>query len=257
MFIPTGLIYRDHPDFRKSGLAAADTRGCGAGITFDEAIVQGCYDLIMRDAAALWWLNRVIRPEISADGIDDSEILSTLLHVNGHDRHIRMIDLTTDAGIPVVAAVSADGDGRRIAIGLGCDVDPAGAIFAAIEDYDMVLHGIDPTDHPWAREQLADHCYLMPKGMQTSPGPDRSEMPIGTVKSVCLKTITRMSQDVFVANLSKPGTGLQSVRILAPGLCHTAMRFAVDRLGYGPVASGWTTSPSDVTATNPVPYPFG
>jgi len=256
VFIPTGMIFRDHPDFQTNSLGTIDSRGCGAGLTFDEAIVQGCYDIIKGDAAALWWLNRIVRPEISADMIDGSDKLSTLLHGNGGNRDIHLLDLTTDAGIPVVAAVSADNHGKRIAIGLGCDIEPAGAAFAAIEDHDMALHEVGAKNGFWTQQLLGDHFHLVPEGTSRLPGRDRSTMPVDMVKTKCLEILSRMANDVIVANLSKPETGVHCVRVLAPGLCDTGMRFAVDRLSYGPVASGWSVSPSDTTDCNPISYPF-
>src|SRR6202034_205717 len=60
-YLPTTLLY-----FFYRGPAAqlADSNGCAAGNTLEEAIVQGFLELVERDAYAIWWYNRVQRPQV-------------------------------------------------------------------------------------------------------------------------------------------------------------------------------------------------
>ena len=53
-YLPTSLLY-----FFYQGPAAfsADSNGCAAGNTLEEAIVQGFLELVERDAYAIWWYN--------------------------------------------------------------------------------------------------------------------------------------------------------------------------------------------------------
>ena len=44
-----------------SGQINADSNGCAAGNTLEEAIVQGFLELVERDAYAIWWYNRLRR----------------------------------------------------------------------------------------------------------------------------------------------------------------------------------------------------
>ena len=57
-YLPTSLLY-----FFYRGPAAylADSNGCAAGNTLEEAIVQGFLELVERDAYAIWWYNRLQR----------------------------------------------------------------------------------------------------------------------------------------------------------------------------------------------------
>ena len=52
----------------------ADSNGCAAGNTLEEAIVQGFLELVERDAYAIWWYNRLQRAEVDLDQFDDSYI---------------------------------------------------------------------------------------------------------------------------------------------------------------------------------------
>ena len=72
-YLPTSLLY-----FFYRGLAGyqvhADSNGCAAGNTLEEAIVQGFLELVERDAYAIWWYNRLQRPEVDLDQFDDPYI---------------------------------------------------------------------------------------------------------------------------------------------------------------------------------------
>jgi ribosomal protein S12 methylthiotransferase accessory factor len=54
-YVPTSLLYFF---YRGPGAILADSNGCAAGNTLEEAIVQGFLELVERDAYAIWWYNR-------------------------------------------------------------------------------------------------------------------------------------------------------------------------------------------------------
>jgi ribosomal protein S12 methylthiotransferase accessory factor YcaO len=47
-----------------------DSNGCAAGNTIEEAVLQGFLELIERDAVAIWWYNRISRPEVCIAGMN-------------------------------------------------------------------------------------------------------------------------------------------------------------------------------------------
>ena len=55
-YVPTSLAYFF---YRGPGQINADSNGCAAGNTLEEAIVQGFLELVERDAYAIWWYNRL------------------------------------------------------------------------------------------------------------------------------------------------------------------------------------------------------
>ena len=68
-YLPTSLLY-----FFYSGPGRtihADSNGCAAGNTLEEAIVQGFLELVERDSYAIWWYNRLQRPEVDLSQFDD------------------------------------------------------------------------------------------------------------------------------------------------------------------------------------------
>ena len=49
----------------------ADTNGCAAGNTLEEAILQGFMELVERDSVALWWYNRNSKPRVDLESFDE------------------------------------------------------------------------------------------------------------------------------------------------------------------------------------------
>jgi oxazoline/thiazoline synthase len=70
-YLPTGLLYFFH---RGPDQINADSNGCAAGNTLEEAIVQGFLELVERDAYAIWWYNRLHRPGVDLDQFEDSYV---------------------------------------------------------------------------------------------------------------------------------------------------------------------------------------
>ena len=103
---PAAYCYYGHPDLRHV-FCSSDSNGCAAGGTLSEAVAHGLLELIERDAAAIWWYNKLVRPEIDI-GSFALPFLDELRELyRKHGRAFWALDLTTDLGVPVVAAISA------------------------------------------------------------------------------------------------------------------------------------------------------
>lgn len=108
--------------------------GVAAGPTFDWAASRALLELIERDAASLWWIGGRRGKAIALDEPATVEIarLMRALRQQTEDRASWLLDITTDIGIPVVAALSCDRDGRQLAYGLSARLSLAEAARAAI-----------------------------------------------------------------------------------------------------------------------------
>src|SRR5262249_21908620 len=78
--------------------------GAAAGNCPEEAILQGWLELVERDAVAIWWYNRLARPEISLESLPD-ELARQLAATVGVDSDYWVLDVTHDLGVPVRVAV--------------------------------------------------------------------------------------------------------------------------------------------------------
>ena len=94
--------------------------GVAAGPTFDWAASRALLELIERDAASLWWTGGRRGKAVPLDHPAMAEIqrLVGTLRQHAHDRISWLLDLATDIGIPVIAALSCDMDGKHLAYGL-------------------------------------------------------------------------------------------------------------------------------------------
>ncbi len=92
-----------HPQTYNQGHFIADTNGLASGNTFDEAINHGLYEVIERDALALWTLSDAKFKQsrkVDIQSIPIPFIENTLKNVKASGAHIGVWDITTDIGIP-------------------------------------------------------------------------------------------------------------------------------------------------------------
>ena len=73
-YLPTSFCFFGYPIEPESFFCKADSNGCAAGNTIEEAILQGFMELAERDSVGMWWYNRVSR------GIVDLEQLRAPLY---------------------------------------------------------------------------------------------------------------------------------------------------------------------------------
>jgi ribosomal protein S12 methylthiotransferase accessory factor len=101
-YLPTSLLY-----FFYSGPAAfqADSNGCAAGNTVEEAIVQGFLELVERDAYAIWWYNQSQRNEVDLDAFNDSYVQDLKNQLADTGRKLWVLDVTSDLGVPTYVAI--------------------------------------------------------------------------------------------------------------------------------------------------------
>jgi len=69
VYVPLTHCFANIP-FDDDQFARWHSNGCAAGNTLEEAILQALFELIERDATAIWWYNRIERPEFDMQLID-------------------------------------------------------------------------------------------------------------------------------------------------------------------------------------------
>ncbi len=121
--LPTSLLYFF---YRGPAAFAADSNGCAAGNTLEEAIVQGFLELVERDAYAIWWYNRLERPQLDLSQFDDSYIRDLQKQLAATGRRLWVLDVTSDLGIPTFVAIThwMQNGLENIEFGSGAHFDP-------------------------------------------------------------------------------------------------------------------------------------
>jgi ribosomal protein S12 methylthiotransferase accessory factor len=109
--------------------------GTAAAAKTDEALARALLELIERDAAALWWLGGTAAAPLdpaSAEAAAVARLHAELRQSERAARLTRVLDISSDFQIPVMAAFAHSPDGRDLAFGLGARLSPARAAGSAL-----------------------------------------------------------------------------------------------------------------------------
>ena len=270
--LPASLLYYDRgqkPD--EDTLCIGCSNGCAAGNALEEAVLQGLLELIERDAVAIWWYNRLRRPAVNLESFADPWLAGAQGRYRELSRGLATLDLTTDLGIPVVAALShrLGQTEERIAIGFGCHLDARIAAQRALTELcqmqNLDLGGdnaaMNALGGGWMRwATRAEHPYLVPDetaaAKRQEDFPDRHCGDLLDSIEICRKAVESQGMEVLALDQTRADTAMPVVKVVVPGLRHFWPRFAPGRLYEVPVAMGWLPAPRAESALNPVPFFF-
>ena len=253
-YIPTSLLY-----FFYSGPAAfhADSNGCAAGNTREEAIVQGFLELVERDAYAIWWYNRTRQPEVDLSQFDDSYVRDLHSQLADTGRKLWVLDITSDLGIPTFVAILhwMQNGQENIEFGSGAHFDRRIALLRCLTELNQFLSiglmgggtGEKPSLDGVNPLRLAEHPFLIPSG-KPAPQPDAGmKMPLDNTREqvdACVDIARHAGLDFLVVDQTRPDVEVPVVRVLVPGLRHFYRRFGPGRLYDVPVKLGLRDRPA-------------
>jgi bacteriocin biosynthesis cyclodehydratase domain-containing protein len=261
-YLPTTLLY-----FFYRGPAAhlADSNGCAAGNTREEAIVQGFLELVERDAYAIWWYNRLQRPEVELAQFDDSYIRDLQTQFAETGRRLWVLDVTSDLGIPTYVAIThwMQNGQENIEFGSGAHFDKRIAILRALTELNQFLSigflgggtGEKSSLDGTTPLRLQDHPYLVPGGralVQSGLGAKFDHLEAREQVSACVRLAKRAGLDFLVLDQTRPDIEVPVVRVIVPGLRHFYRRFAPGRLYDVPVKLGLLDRPLQENELNPI-----
>jgi ribosomal protein S12 methylthiotransferase accessory factor len=212
--------------------------GSAAGRSWDAAALHGMLELIERDAASLWWHGgnpaKAIPPGDEAAIMAES--LLAQLRQGASARRSWLLDITTDIGVPCVAALSCMADGFGLAAGLAARPTCKAAARAAVlemcqgelanavvetklrERGEAALNARDLVHRRRAMMLNTDRCLLL------QPGPGRPQhLAIGTTDpgAVLRLMVDRLAQlgiEAFGLDLTRREFAVPAARVMAPGL---------------------------------------
>ena len=94
-----------------------------------------------RDAYAIWWYNRLQRPEVDLGQFDDFYVRDLQKELGETGRRLWVLDVTSDLGIPTFVAVTHwIRDGREnIEFGSGAHFDARIALLRALTELNQFL----------------------------------------------------------------------------------------------------------------------
>lgn len=252
-YVPTSQLY-----FFYSGPRPfqADSNGCAAGNTVEEAIVQGFLELVERDSYAIWWYNRSQRGAVDLDHVEDSYVSDLRHQFTEAGRKLWVLDITSDLGVPTFVAIMhwmQDGH-ENIEFGSGAHFDPRIALLRAMTELSQFLAiglmgggtGEKPSLDGVTPLKLADHPFLLPADQPIQRPELGMPIPRSTTREQVDASVAiarRAGHDFLVLDQTRPDVGVSVVRVIVPGLRHFYRRFAPGRLYDVPVKLGLRDSP--------------
>ncbi len=264
-YLPTGMLYFFHQSDSAAGHMHADSNGCAAGNTVEEAIVQGFLELVERDSYAIWWYNRSQRAELDLSRFDDAYVRDLKTQLADTGRRLWVLDITTDLGIPSFVAMShSTATGQEfIEYGSGSHFDARIALLRALTELNQFLSiglmggrdaGASSNDSS-GPFRLQDHPYLIPNGGPAAPpdfGVNFGSLDTREQALACVDVAKRAGLDFLVLDQTRPDIEVPVARVIVPGLRHFYRRFAPGRLYDVPVKLGLRDKPILESELNPL-----
>ena len=259
--IPTSLLYFF---YRGPGEIHADSNGCAAGNTREEAIVQGFLELVERDAYAIWWYNRLQRPQVVLAALDDSYVRDLQSRLAETGRRLWVLDVTSDLEIPSYVTVLhwVHDSKENIEFGSGAHFDSRIALLRALTELNQFLSiglmgggsGEKSSLDGSTPLRLMDHPFLMPRdasAVRPRFGAKFGGLDAREQVTACVQLAARQGLDFLVLDQTRPDIDVPVVRVIVPGLRHFYRRFAPGRLYEVPVKLGWRDRPLSENELNP------
>ena len=270
-YLPTSMLYFSMPVQDGVLYAPPDSNGCAAGNTLEEAILQGFFELVERDAFACWWYNAVSLPEMDLDSFGDPYLASAREYYAAHRRDLWLLDATHDLGIPAFVAVSRRNDKavEDIIYASGAHFDPRIAALRTVCELNQYFHAIVDVDDEgngylyddpmslawWQNATLAGYPYLAPDRGAPVRRASRYQAPetedVREDVELCRALVESRGMEFLVLDQTRPDIGLPVARTIVPGLRHFWARFAPGRLYDVPLAMGWVDALTAEADLNP------
>lgn len=273
-YLPTGYCYYGYqPDYQPD--CWADSNGCAAGNTMEEAILQGFMELVERDAVALWWYNQIKVPTVDLASFNEPYFQKLKQYYQTIDRDIWVLDITSDLNIPVFAAISRrrDRSVEDLVLGYGAHFDAKIAISRALTEVNQILPNvlIDKADgttrYPlsadpmavdwWKTATIANQPYLVPHddlvAKAQSDYPQIASNDLLEDIQLCQQIVERKGMEMLVLDQTRPDIGLKVAKVIVPGMRHMWQRLAPGRLYQVPVKMGWLPEFLAEEELNPFP----
>jgi ribosomal protein S12 methylthiotransferase accessory factor len=262
-YLPTSVLY-----FYYTGQIVpfhADSNGCAAGNTREEAIVQGFLELVERDAYAIWWYNRLKRPAVNLERFNDSYVRDLQVQLAESGKRLWVLDITSDLGIPTFVAIThwiKDG-AEYIEFGSGAHFDARIAMLRTLTELNQFLSieimaqgarlqssldGVTPL-------RLADHPFLQPgdgEVLEAEFDSKFSHLETKDQVETCVAVAKKQGMDFLVLDQTRPDIEAPVVRVIVPGMRHFYRRYGPGRLYDVPVKLGWLDRPLREEDLNPM-----
>jgi|GEM_PF-4508588 len=232
--IPTFLLYLGIPpeDTWSEKFFKWITNGTAAGSTHETARLHALYELIERDAYAIWWYNRLVGKGIDHRCISHLRIVSLAIEAHASlGKNVYVFDITQDIPVPTVAVISDYLPGTYI-VSCGSDICFEKACEKAFSELNQLyVHHLNKKTQ-LNISQMADVAVTL---NDHTPSPpvwtlDRNDLPAALELRMLETEIRKKDLDIYYKDLSRHDVLLPVVKAIVPGMRDLDTRFAAGRL---------------------------
>ena len=252
-YLPLTYCYANTP-FTDEHFCRWSSNGNAAGNTLEEAILQGFFELVERDACAIWWYNKIRCPGVDPGLVAQSH-LDRIHQSLGGEWDYWLLDLTHDFKIPVIAAIGQHQQSKKFGFGFGCHLNRVMACQRALTELCQIIPIRSQNAAPFDFDRIEPEAYLFPNtGRQSSVGryADGGHADFQQAIAICMDMTARRGMELIVLDYSRPELPLHAVKVMVPGLCHIWPQLGNPRLYQVPVDLHWCTHPRQEKSLNPL-----
>lgn len=249
VYVPTVLCFANTP-FEEDKFGKWQSNGCAAGNNLEEAILQALFELIERDATAIWWYNKLERPSFDLTRLDP-DYLNPLHQTLCNDHDYWVLDLTVDTGVPVMAAIGRHKQSKGLIFGFGCHLKPEMAAQRALTELCQLIPIRNQNGAPFDFDAIDLQSYLFandqaPRGVYAlSETLDIKDDILAIVEHLkCLDLET------LALDYTRPPIPIHTAKVFVPGLCHIWPQLGNNRLYNTPIKLGWLDEPLNEQTIN-------
>ncbi|TGQ07753.1 hypothetical protein EN809_014015 [Mesorhizobium sp. M2E.F.Ca.ET.166.01.1.1] len=236
-FIPADFAFIGRKGAGEEGaVAIGDSSGCAAGPSADAAKLAAILELVERDATGRWWYGRRQRRTIDPSCLSGIDTLVDW--VWDRERRTRLFDITSDIDVPVIAAASAEPDGRDVSVGFAAGKSLQSAATAALTEMLQmeislgVSRVLGDKAGTWSRWREKASMKTRPLDMASIQhvAPNLPHRAVERDLSDVLDALAQRGIDLWFAEMTRAEIGIPVFRAVSTRLCHYKPRFGRVRL---------------------------
>ena len=207
------------------------TNGIATGNTMEEAVVHGLAEVIERDAWSIVQYNRHYRDALFVeDGADSHFIIDIIDSYEKAEVEIVAKDITSDIGVPVIAAFSRDMVHETMVPidGFGAHLDPKVAMVRALLEIATTralfidkygIEGMQESMCAYYREEdeTDPRFYASDRKNLSDIAVEYTDDIYDDIQILMMKLEARGLDRVIAVDLTRPDLGIPTVRMVVPG----------------------------------------
>jgi ribosomal protein S12 methylthiotransferase accessory factor len=232
ILVPACSVY--HPfNLNENFLLDTNTDGLASGNTMEEAVFHGLTETIERDAWSIAKFRGEFTDAILIEGKPENQFLIDLIEkFDRADIQVVAKDISSDIGVPVIAAFSLDliHENMMPIAGFGAHLDPKVALARAlleltttrallIQKYGIEDAGTTVPPYLQDENEYEDprfYAYKQKSLAELEVG--YSQDILEDIKTVMTKLEAQGLQKIIAVDLTRPELGVPTVRMIVPGM---------------------------------------